>query len=194
MYRDSYNLYAIQGWLFNHEGPRRGEEFVTRKITKNVARIDKELKNKNYKFKPLELGNIYAKRDWSDAEDFIDGVWKMLHQDTIKENYNGIPEEYVFSSDETHTIKEFIELAFECVNMIGYWENKTSAPENEKFYYKSPENENPIILVEINPNFYRPAEVEILCGNSTKARQELNWKPSSTFKELVVKMIQHDSI
>jgi GDPmannose 4,6-dehydratase len=193
VYRDSYNLYAIQGWLFNHEGPRRGEEFVTRKITKNVARIDKEIKNKNYKFKPLALGNIYAKRDWSDAEDFIDGVWKMLHQDTLKENYSGIPEEYVFSSDETHTIKEFVELAFEYVNIIGYWENKTSVPENEKFYYKSPENENPIILVEINPNFYRPAEVEIMCGNSTKARKELNWKPSSTFKELVVKMIEHDT-
>jgi GDPmannose 4,6-dehydratase len=193
VYRDSYNLYAIQGWLFNHEGTRRGEEFVTRKITKNVVRIYKELKTNNYKFKPLELGNVYAKRDWSDAEDFIDGVWKMLHQDIVKENYNGIPEEFVFSSDETHTIKEFVELAFESVNIIGYWENKTSIPENEKFYYKKDDyNEDPIILVEINPNFYRPAEVEILCGNSTKARKELNWTPSSTFKELVVKMINHD--
>jgi len=191
VYRDSYNLYAIQGWLFNHEGTRRGEEFVTRKITKNVVRIFNELQEKNYKIKPLELGNIYAKRDWSDAEDFIEGVWKMLNQDTVKANYNGIPDEYVFSSNETHTIKEFVELAFECVNIVGYWEN-TDDPKDEKYYYKPENSDVPIILVEINPNFYRPAEVELLYGNSNKARTELDWTPKVSFNALVKKMINHD--
>lgn len=194
VYRDSYNLYAIQGWLFNHEGTRRGEEFVTRKITKNIVRIFKELKKNNYDFRPLELGNIYAKRDWSDAEDFIDGVWKMLNQDTMKENYNGIPDEYVFSSNETHTIKEFIELAFQYVNIIGYWENKSDEPRDEKYYYKPSDSSEPIVLIEINPNFYRPAEVEILCGNSTKARTELKWTPKISFNDLVKKMVDYDLI
>ena len=210
VYRDSYNLYAIQGWLFNHEGTRRGEEFVTRKISKNVVRIAKEMQKHNnnndikydikYDIKPLELGNIYAKRDWSDAEDFIEGVWKMLHQDTINKNYNGVPDEYVFSSNETHTIKEFVELAFESINIFGYWSNKTEKPEDEKFYYKkkngsdeSGDYENTdIVLVEINPSFYRPAEVEILCGDSTRARSELNWVPKVSFKELVKKMVTND--
>lgn len=218
VYRDSYNLYAIQGWLFNHEGTRRGDEFVTRKISKNVVRIAKEMQkhnnnnndnndnNKKYDFKPLELGNIYAKRDWSDAEDFIEGVWKMLHQDTVKENYNGVPDEYVFSSNETHTIKEFVELAFESVNIFGYWSNKTDKPEDEKYYYKKKNGSNgsdrsdgsndyketDIVLVEINPSFYRPAEVEILCGDSTRARTELNWKPKVSFKDLVKKMVNND--
>jgi GDPmannose 4,6-dehydratase len=213
VYRDSYNLYAIQGWLFNHEGTRRGEEFVTRKISKNVVRIAKEMQkhnnnnnndnnndNNKYDFKPLELGNIYAKRDWSDAEDFIEGVWKMLHQDTINKNYNGVPDEYVFSSNETHTIKEFVELAFESVNIFGYWSNKTEKPEDEKFYYKKKNGsdesgdyeETDIVLVEINPSFYRPAEVEILCGDSTRARTELNWVPKVSFKELVKKMVNND--
>ena len=211
VYRDSYNLYAIQGWLFNHEGTRRGEEFVTRKISKNVVRIAKEMQKQNnnnndnnddnkYDIKPLELGNIYAKRDWSDAEDFIEGVWKMLHQDTINKNYNGVPDEYVFSSNETHTIKEFVELAFESVNIFGYWSNKTDKPEDEKYYYKkkngsdeSGDYENTdIVLVEINSSFYRPAEVEILCGDSTRARTELNWVPKVSFKELVKKMVTND--
>lgn len=198
VYRDSYNLYAIQGWLFNHEGIRRGEEFVTRKITKNVVRIFKELQKKNYRFNPIELGNIYATRDWSDAEDFIEGVWKMLNQDTIKENYCGIPDEYVFSSNETHTIKEFVEMAFECLNIVGYWgyENgsKNCDQLNEKFYLKSEEHtpEIPIILVEINSRFYRPAEVESLYGDSTRARTELNWIPKVSFSDLVKKMVKHD--
>jgi len=192
VYRDSYNLYAIQGWLFNHEGTRRGEEFVTRKISKNVVRIFKELQNNNLCFKPLELGNINAKRDWSDAEDFIEGVWKMLNQDQVKENYNGIPDEYVFSSNETHTIKEFVELAFKVVNIIGFWVNTTNKSEDEKFYLENNGEKTSIILVEINPNFYRPAEVEILCGDSSRARNELNWLPQISFKALVEKMVIND--
>ena len=183
VYRDSYNLYAIQGWLFNHEGIRRGEEFVTRKITKNIARIFNALKN-NEEFKPLELGNMEAKRDWSDAEDFIEGVWMMLNQDHYNHNYNGIPQEYVFSSNETHTIKEFVEKAFAVAGINGKW-----IGENEHAMYVSNENK---ILVQVNPKFYRPAEVELLLGNSDKARKELGWKPKISFDNLVKKMVECD--
>jgi GDPmannose 4,6-dehydratase len=188
IYRDTYNIYAIQGWLYNHEGTRRGEEFVTRKITKNVARIYNAI-NKNQDFKPLEIGNIYIKRDWSDAEDFIVGVWKMLNQDIYNENYNGKPEEYILSSNELHTIKEFIELSFNNVNIKGYWENKIdNNPINIKYYY----NDTDKVLVEINSSFYRLAEVDNLVGNSEKAQKELNWKPKTNFKNLVKKMVEHD--
>jgi GDPmannose 4,6-dehydratase len=189
VYKDSYKLYAIQGWLFNHEGTRRGEEFVTRKITKKVAQIFNAIKNEQ-SFTPLELGNIDAKRDWSDAEDFIDGVWRMLNQDKYNPNYNGIPKEYVFSSNKTHTIREFVELAFSFCYMNGYWESKTGKPEDEKYYVWI--RDKAVLVVEINPKFYRPAEVEILLGDSTKARQELGWKPYSSFGTLVDKMIRND--
>jgi GDPmannose 4,6-dehydratase len=183
VYRESYNIYAIQGWLFNHEGTRRGEEFVTRKITKNVARIFNAIKNKEA-FVPLELGNLEAKRDWSDAEDFIEGVWMMLNQDKYNPNYNGIPKEYVFSSNEAHTIKEFVERAFSTVDIKGKW-----VGEGEHTIYLSEDNKT---LVQINPKFYRPAEVELLLGNSNKARKELNWKPKVLFNDLVKKMVEND--
>jgi GDPmannose 4,6-dehydratase len=183
VYRDSYNLYAIQGWLFNHEGVRRGEEFVTRKITKNIARIYNSLKN-NEEFKPMELGNMEAKRDWSDAEDFIEGVWMMLNQDKYNSNYNGIPQEYVFSSNETHTIQEFVEKAFNIAGIKGNW-----IGENEHTMYVSNDKK---ILVQVNPKFYRPAEVELLLGNSNKAREELNWKPKISFDKLIEKMVSSD--
>jgi GDPmannose 4,6-dehydratase len=190
VYRESYNIYAIQGFLFNHEGTRRGEEFVTRKITKGVSRIYNSIKN-NQSFKPLELGNIYAKRDWSDAEDFVDGVWRMLNQELYNENYNGTPEEYVFSSNETHSIKEFVELAFKCVNISGYWKNKIDGnPINEKFYFIN--NNEEIILVEINSSFYRQLEVDLLFGNSNKARKELKWNPNVSFLQLIEKMVNND--
>jgi len=189
VYRDSYKLYAIQGWLFNHEGTRRGEEFVTRKITKKVAQIFNAIKNQQ-PFTPLELGNIDAKRDWSDAEDFIDGVWRMLNQDDYNPNYNGIPKEYVFSSNETHTIREFVELAFGFCEIYGHWENRTGKPEDEKYYIML--QNKPVLAVQINPKFYRPAEVELLLGNSAKAREELSWKPYHSFGMLVDKMIKND--
>lgn len=183
VYRESYNLYAIQGWLFNHEGQRRGEEFVTRKITKNVARIKKAL-NENKNFEPLELGNIDAKRDWSDAEDFIEGVWLMLNQEN--------PKDYILASGEMHTIREFVELAFKFAGIYGKWEfcgitinNKD--PEDEIFRKDTGE-----ILVKINPKFYRPAEVDLLLGNSDAARKELEWKPKTSFDELVSKMVIND--
>jgi len=176
VWRDSYNLFAIQGWLFNHEGTRRGEEFVTRKITKNVARIKNEYINGD--FEPLELGNVDAKRDWSDAEDFVEGVWLMLNQEE--------PKEYVLSSNETHTIREFVEEAF---NFAGFglercrWEGRGV---DEKYYHEDK------VLVQINPEFYRPAEVDLLLGDSSSARRGLNWKPQTDFLELVRKMVAHD--
>jgi GDPmannose 4,6-dehydratase len=184
VYRDSYNLYAIQGWLFNHEGTRRGEEFVTRKITKNVARIKHAIENK-LTFEPLKLGNLDAKRDWSDAEDFVEGVWLMLNQDK--------PKEYVLSSNETHTIKEFVELAFKAAGIDGIW-----IGENLESLYLLPNyltdfgDITQLKLVEIDEKFYRPAEVDLLLGDSTKARQELGWQPKTSFKELVDKMVNHD--
>lgn len=183
VYRDSYNIYAIQGWLFNHEGTRRGEEFVTRKITKNVARIHNSIQN-NKNFEPLELGNIEAKRDWSDAEDFVEGVWMMLNQDKYNPNYDGVSKEYVFSSNETHTIKEFVEKAFHVAGINGKW-----VGENEHIIYTT---ENNTTLVQINPKFYRPAEVELLLGDSSKARQELGWVPKISFDNLVKKMVEWD--
>jgi GDPmannose 4,6-dehydratase len=192
VYRDSYNLYAIQGWLFNHEGTRRGEEFVTRKITKNIARIIHAIKN-NQKFAPLELGNIEAKRDWSDAEDFVEGVWMMLNQDVYNKGYNGIPHEYIFSSNETHTIREFVEKAFKYAGITGSWiyVDPDARAEDEIFCRKK-ENGEYEILVKINPKFYRPAEVELLLGDSTRAREELNWKPKISFDNLVKKMVEWD--
>jgi GDPmannose 4,6-dehydratase len=184
VYRDSYNLFAIQGWLFNHEGVRRGEEFVTRKITKNVIRIAESIKNKE-KFEPLELGNLESKRDWSDAEDFVEGVWLMLNQDE--------PKEYVLSSNETHTIKEFVELAFKEVGIDGIWVGTNLNEMYQLPNYLSDFSElYSTQLVKINPKFYRPAEVELLWGDSTKARSELNWNPKTDFKGLVKKMLDND--
>ena len=183
VYRESYNLYAIQGWLFNHEGTRRGEEFVTRKITKNVARIYKAIQN-NKIFEPLELGNIEAKRDWSDAEDFIEGIWMMLNQDKYHVNYSGEPKEYILSSNETHTIKEFAQKAFKFAGIDGEWIGEA---EHTIFINKDKKT-----LIQINPKFYRPAEVELLLGNSNKAREELNWKPKISFDNLIEKMVKWD--
>ena len=183
VYRESYNTYAIQGWLFNHEGTRRGEEFVTRKITKNVARIYNAIKE-NKEFKPLELGNIDAKRDWSDAEDFVEGVWMMLNQDKYNPNYDGTPKEYIFSSNETHTIREFAEKAFACAEISGEW-----IGEKEHEVYLSKDKK---VLIQINPKFYRPAEVELLLGDSNRARKELNWQPKISFDKLIEKMVKWD--
>ena len=183
VYRESYNLYAIQGWLFNHEGTRRGEEFVTRKITKNVARIYHAIEN-NEEFEPLELGNIEAQRDWSDAEDFVEGIWMMLNQDKYNKNYNGTPTDYVFSSNETHTIKEFVEKAFSIAGIKGDW-----VGEGEHAMYISQDKK---VLMQINPKFYRPAEVSLLCGKSDKAANDLGWKRKTSFDDLIKKMVIFD--
>jgi GDPmannose 4,6-dehydratase len=175
VYRESYNLFAIHSILYNHESERRGEEFVTRKITKNIARILKAIKN-NEEFEPLELGNLDAKRDWSHAQDFIEAVWLMLNQNE--------PNEYILSSGETHTVREFVEKAFDIAGIKGNW-----IGENEHTMYVSTDNK---ILVQINPKFYRPAEVDLLLGDSSKARQDLKWLPKISFDKLVEKMVTWD--
>jgi len=178
VWRDSYKTFAVQGWLFNHEGTRRGKEFVTRKITSGIASIYFALKN-NKSFKPIELGNLDSKRDWSDAEDFVDGVWKMIN--------NHEPKDYVLSSNETHTVREFVELAFAAAGIEGQWLGNKGTTE-EVFLEKASKK----VLLKINPVFFRPAEVDILLGDSTLARKELGWMPKTSFAELVNKMVNND--
>jgi GDPmannose 4,6-dehydratase len=186
VYRDSYDLYAVQGWLFNHEGVRRGTEFVTRKITQNVARISHQYAIKK-SFKPLKLGNIESKRDWSDSEDFMDGIWRMLNQEEYwTKVWKSKPDEYVLSSDETHTIKEFVEEAFNCAGFhrsMCRWEG---IGKDVKYYHGED------ILMEVDPKFYRPAEVDLLWGDSSRIREELGWKPKTRFAGLVKKMVDND--
>ena len=184
VYRDSYKLYAVHGILFNHEGTKRGEEFVTRKISKGVAHIYHSIKNKQ-PFNPIELGNLDAKRDWSDSEDFVVAVWKMLNQTE--------PKDYVISSDETHSIREFIELAFKAANIEGAWHGNGIFEE-----YSITNNMADLVdikssvLIKINPKYYRPAEVDLLLGNSSPARKDLDWHPKTRFNELVEKMVNFD--
>jgi GDPmannose 4,6-dehydratase len=183
VYRESYNLFAIHCILYNHESERRGEEFVTRKITKNIARIKNAI-DCGKEFDPLELGNIDSKRDWSHAQDFVEAVWEMLNQEQ--------PKEFILSSGETHSIREFVEKAFKIAGIKGHWSflstiGEESSPENEVFIKDTGE-----ILMRINPKFYRPAEVDILLGDSNNARKELNWLPKNTFDMLVQKMVDCD--
>lgn len=211
VYRESYNLYAVQGWLFNHEGERRGEEFVTRKITSNVARITEELK-KGKTVIPLELGNVEARRDWSYAPDFMDGVWRMLNQEVYSKyvqepitELSGIPiinpktmpfkwiiprlKDFVLASGENHTIKEFVEESFAIAGIKGKWIGKDL---DEQFIIGASYANNLKVLVNINPQFYRPAEVDTLLGNSDLARKELGWSPKTNFKELVKIMTESE--
>jgi GDPmannose 4,6-dehydratase len=178
VYRESYNLFAIHCILFNHEGIRRGKEFVTRKISSNIARIKYEIDN-NLPITPLELGNINAVRDWSDSEDFVEAVWIMLNQEH--------PREYVLSSNEIHTVKEFIDLTCQYGNLENIeWIIDEENPLNTVL--KSNEN----IIVKINSNLYRPAEVDLLYGDSTETRLAIGWEPKITFNQLVKKMIDND--
>lgn len=206
VYRESYQIYAIQGWLFNHEGTRRGEEFVTRKITKGVARIANAIAN-GQPFDPLELGNVDVYRDWSDAEDMVDAVWRMLNQESFNPELEYVPKgrllivgedwhplyehlipklkEYVVSSDITYSVREFVTQAFQTVGLNGKWINHEDPV---KTVFDTPTH----TLVKINPMYYRPAEVENLLGDSTQIRSELKWLPKTNFTELVSKMVKAD--
>lgn len=170
-YRESYGMFAVNGILFNHEGERRGPEFVTRKISQAVARI-------HYgKQKVLELGNLDAKRDWGYAGDYVEGMWRMLQQSK--------PEDYVLASGETHSIREFCELAFKEVDIEIVWQGKG---EQEVGVDKKTGK----TLIKINPEFYRPSEVDLLLGDPSKAMKKLGWKRSVDFPGLVKLMVRHD--
>ena len=182
VYKESYGLFAVQGWLFNHEGSRRGLDFVTRKISYNIAKIKTTLeRNQNQGFldpvPTLMLGNLDAQRDWSDAEDFMEGVWLMLNH---KE-----PKNFVLASGEMHTIRDFLELTLDFANIDYY---KTGSGSDEKYFTK----DGDYFIVGIDPKFYRPAEVHELCGNPDLAESELNWKRKTNFKGLVYKMFESD--
>lgn len=170
-YRESYNMFACNGILFNHESPRCGETFVTRKITIAVAKI---MAGKQEK---LSLGNLNAKRDWGFAGDYVEGMWRILQQEK--------PDDYVLATNETHTVREFVELAFAEVGVGIEWKGEGV---NEKGYDKNTGK----LLVDVNPRYFRPAEVELLWGDSTKAETELGWKRKVSFKELVSMMVRED--
>lgn len=153
-YRESYGMHASNGILFNHESPRRGETFVTRKITRALAHIKAGLQQKLY------LGNLDAKRDWGHAREYVEAMWLMLQQDT--------PDDYVIATNETHSIREFLDLAFGHVGLD--WQK----------------------YVEIDPRYYRPAEVDLLIGDYSKAKKKLGWEPKMKFKDLVIDMVEAD--
>jgi GDPmannose 4,6-dehydratase len=170
-YREAYSLFAVNGILFNHESPRRGETFVTRKITRAVTKIKEGLQDKLY------LGNMDSKRDWGYAKEFVEGMWLMLQHEK--------PEDFVLATNETHTVREFVELSFATVGMKIEWQNEK---ENEI----GVDSDTGKILVEIDPKYYRPTEVDLLLGDPAKAKQMLGWEPKIKFKELVELMIQSD--
>jgi GDPmannose 4,6-dehydratase len=170
-YRESYGMFACNGILFNHESERRGEEFITRKISKGVARIEKDPSF------VLRIGNIDAKRDWGYAPDYVEGMWKMLQQDE--------PRDIVLATGELHSVREFLEQAFRITHKTLRWEGTGV---EEKGY-----DQTGRLLVEIDPAYYRPCEVDLLVGDATLARTVLGWTPTTGFTELVQKMVVHDT-
>ena len=170
-YREAYNIFASNGILFNHESPLRGETFVTRKITRRVAEI------KLGKDLQLYLGNLDAKRDWGHAKDYVDGMWRILQHDK--------PDDFVLATGETHTVREFVELAFEFINIKIMWDGTGL---NEVGYCKKTEKP----LVYVNPKYFRPTEVDLLIGDPKKAKEELAWTHTTSFKNLVSEMVEED--
>jgi len=170
-YRESYNLFACNGILFNHESPRRGKTFVTKKITQAVARIYQGRQN------VLNLGNLDAKRDWGHAKDFVYAQWLMLQQDE--------PQDYVIATGETHSVREFVELSFKEVDIDIEWQG-VGVEE------KGIDSDTGKVLVEVDESYFRPTEVEVLLGNPSKAEKELGWERQVSFKELVSGMVKYD--
>lgn len=170
-YRESYDMYACSGILFNHESERRGLEFVTRKITNAVARIKLGLQDH------VELGNMSAKRDWGHSKDYVYAMWLMLQQDA--------PDDYVVSTGETHEVREFVDLAFKAADIELEWSGEgVDEIAKDKATGK--------VVVKVNPQFFRPAEVDLLLGDPTKAETKLGWKREISFQELVERMVKHD--
>ena len=170
-YREAYDVHASNGILFNHESPRRGETFVSKKITKAVANISKG-KQEN-----LQLGNLDAKRDWGYAKEYVESMWLMLQQDK--------PDDYVIATGVTKTVREFVELAFKYVDIDIKWEGSGI---NEKGLFSKSGKE----IVIINPRYYRPSEVDLLHGDSTYAQKKLGWRPKTSLEELVKIMVEYD--
>jgi GDP-mannose 4,6-dehydratase len=197
-YRESFNLYCIQGWSFNFESKLRGSKYLTKKVTENVARIYHSIKRNNWNFEPLRVGNIYTYRSWQHASDVADGVWRMLNQDKFRtdwQNRQGVtlPKEikqYVLSESETHSAKEFIQKAFLEAGIEGVWGNKTTEVIDEKFLLLK--DNQTIPLVEISKEFFRPSDVTFLFGDSTLARKELGWSPKISFDEIIKEMVRAD--
>ncbi len=170
-YREAYNIFASNGILFNHEGPTRGENFVTRKITMGISDILAQKRKKIY------LGNLDAKRDWGHAKDYVTGIWKILQHKN--------PDDFVLATGKTHSVREFVEIAFKCVGINIKWLGKGLKE-------KGIDQETGKSLVEINEKYYRPLEVNYLCGDAKKAQKYLDWNCKITFKELVKDMILSD--
>jgi GDPmannose 4,6-dehydratase len=170
-YRESYGLFACSGILFNHESPLRGMEFVTRKITQAIARIRHGLQDK------VTLGNLNSRRDWGFAPEYVEAMWRMLQQPKA--------DDYVIATGETHTIREFAENAFAAVGVELQWEGNDA---REKGF----DRKSGKVLVEVSPEFFRPAEVELLIGNAKKAETVLGWKPRTKFSDLVRLMVEAD--
>lgn len=169
-YREAYGIYACNGILFNHESPQRGETFVTRKITRALARIKVGLQDRLY------LGNMDALRDWGHARDYVQMQWLMLQQET--------PKDYVIASGEQHSVREFVEVAAKFLDIDISWKG-TGAEEKGL-------DQNGKVIVAVDPRYYRPTEVETLLGDSSKAKRELGWEPRITFRELVKEMVEAD--
>ena len=171
-YREAYNMFACTGILFNHESPRRGETFVTRKITKTLAEI-----KRGEREEPMELGNLDAKRDWGHAKDYVEAMWLMLQQEE--------PEDFVIATGQQHTVREFVDAAFDYMGYTIEWVGE-GLKEVAKDYGTGE------VLVKINPEFYRPAEVDSLVGDCTKAKETLGWKHNYSFTQLVEEMCKYD--
>jgi len=172
-YRESYGMYAVSGILFNHEGDRRGPEFVTRKISKSVARI------KLGKQEALELGNMDSKRDWGYAGDYVEGMWRMLQQEPAD------PQDYVLATGETWSVRDFVERAFEQIDIEIEWKG-------EGVEEQGVDKATGKVYITINTDFYRPAEVDFLLGDPSRAEKELGWKRKVDFPGLVKLMVEHD--
>ena len=173
VYRESYNMFVCNGILFNHESPRRGENFVTRKIALGVKDIQEGRADKIY------LGNLDAKRDWGFSPEYMEAAWLMLQQEK--------PEDFVIATGETHSVREFLE---ECFRLIGREIEWQGQGVEEKGLDKNTKQ----VLVEINPEYFRPNEVDHLLGDATKAKTVLGWTPKTTFKELVKIMMEADKV
>mmetsp|Transcript_27668 Transcript_27668/g.75399 ORF Transcript_27668/g.75399 Transcript_27668/m.75399 type:complete len:366 (+) Transcript_27668:279-1376(+) len=173
-YREAYGMYLSNGILFNHESPRRGRTFVTRKITAAVAQIVLGLQ------KTVYLGNLDAKRDWGHARDYVEGMWRMLQQDE--------PDDYVLATGETHSVREFVERAFQHAGITIKWKGPAGTVEE----IGVEEGNEDRILVKIDPVYFRPTEVDLLLGDPTKAKTKLGWEATTTFEEIVKEMVEHD--